>query len=81
MMQPDTQYERKVMGHEMGRPRAYTEQAEPMDATTLRLTNWHRRMARRLGDGNMSDGARLAIEEAAIARGLADTIKQPKKKR
>lgn len=69
------------MQHEMGRPMAYIGQAEPMDSTALRLTNWHRRMARRVGGGNMSEGARKAIEEAAIARGFVDTIKQPTRKK
>lgn len=81
MMDRAAQYERTDMQHEMGRPTAYLEQSEPMDSTTLRLTTWHRRMARKIGGGSMSGGAREAIEEVAMARGYVDTIKKPKERK
>jgi hypothetical protein len=37
-------------------------QRDSMDVYTMRLTSWHARMARRLGQGNLSRGVRLAIE-------------------
>lgn len=40
-----------------------TYQREPMDAYAVRLTAWHARMARRLGQGNLSRGIRITIEK------------------
>jgi len=37
----------------------------PMDAYSVRLTAWHARQARRIGNGEVSEGIRAAIELAA----------------
>jgi hypothetical protein len=38
-------------------------QDPPMDTYSVKLASWHARMARRRGDGNLSRGIRLVIEE------------------
>ena len=38
-------------------------QDSALDTYSVRLTAWHARMARELGDGCMGDGIRKAIEE------------------
>jgi len=43
-----------------GRPRL--DQEAPMDGYNVRLTSWHARAARTLGNGNMAEGIRRAIE-------------------
>ena len=47
-----------------GRPLAYTLQDAPMDTYYNRLTAWHARKARKIGEGNLSKGVRIAIEIA-----------------
>lgn len=47
-----------------GRPRKYTEQSEPMRAVSARLTHWHVRAAKKIGQGKLSEGIRQAIEIA-----------------
>lgn len=76
------------MEHETGRPKAYIAQSDPMENTNMRMTHWHRRMARKIdkhisgkeGPGEMGPGARWAIEKAAELLGLIDMIEQPKQK-
>ena len=46
-----------------GRPRIFPEIA--MSVYYARLTATHARLARRLGDGNLSEGIRVAIDHAA----------------
>jgi len=48
-----------------GRPLTHGFQDDPMNNYTARLTAWHARLARRLGDGNLSAGLRLAVESFA----------------
>lgn len=66
------------MKHEIGRPRVYTGQSAALPQTTVRLTYWHIRAARRLGSGNVSEGVRLALERAAVLD--VDTLAQPVRK-
>lgn len=42
--------------------RTYTKQDDPMKVVALRLTNWHTRKAKKIGDGNLSEGVRVALE-------------------
>ena len=46
----------------VGRPLTHKTQENPMDNYNARLTAWHARMARKVGDGNLSLGLRIAIE-------------------
>lgn len=46
----------------MSRPRIYTEQEDPLEVKSVRLTNWHIRHAKKLGNGSLSEGIRLALE-------------------
>jgi len=55
------------MSHETlpsGRPRIHAEQDAPMDNYNARLTAWHARMARKFGEGNLSEGIRFCISFA-----------------
>lgn len=65
------------MTHDNGRPRVYTNQDLAMETVTARLTFWHLRMARRLGNGNVSAGIRLALETINEPMGTKDTIARP----
>lgn len=49
-----------------GRPLAYAQQDAPMSNYSARLTAWHARHARRAGDGSLSAGLRLLIEEYVL---------------
>ena len=42
---------------------AYAYQDSPMSNYTARFTAWHARMARRVGEGNLSEGLRKALED------------------
>lgn len=44
----------------------YTEQEEPLRVTSVRLTHWHIRAAKKLGNGAVSEGIRTAIEAAHL---------------
>lgn len=57
-----------------GRPRIYTGEGAPLQTATIRLSVWHVRAARRIGQGNASEGIRLAIERADSG---CDTIAKP----
>lgn len=48
-----------------GRPRTYTVQDQPMRVHSIRMTCWHVRKAKKLGDGEVSDGVRYALELAS----------------
>lgn len=48
----------------VGRPLLHAIQDSPMDAYNVRITAWHARKARKLGDGNLALGVRKAIEMA-----------------
>lgn len=61
------------MSTEIGRPRVYTNERDPLSVASYRLTKWHKRTAIKLGKGNGSDGVRHAIE---IASGFNGNIKQ-----
>lgn len=50
------------MDQAVGRPRIYTEQDDPLKIVSMRLPNWHVRVARKLGKGNLSEGVRIALE-------------------
>ena len=39
------------------------KQNTALDTYSVRLTAWHARQARKIGNGNMGDGIRLCIEE------------------
>lgn len=52
------------MQQNVGRPRVYFAQDAPLSKIAITLTNWHKRYAKRLGDGNVSEGVRLALEIA-----------------
>jgi len=45
-----------------GRPRLIKDQDDPLDNYNARLSAWHARMARKIGEGNLSGGIRKAIE-------------------
>ena len=45
-----------------GRPRLVKDQDAAMDNYNARLSAWHARMARKIGEGNLSEGVRKAIE-------------------
>jgi hypothetical protein len=45
-----------------GRPRLIKDQDYPLDNYNARLSAWHARVARKIGDGNLSSGIRKAIE-------------------
>lgn len=64
------------MQYEKGRPRVYTGQETPMQTFTLRLPFWHARVARNLGNGNMSEGIRLALE---AMRHMDNLLPKPRK--
>lgn len=49
----------------MTRPRKYTEQDDPLMVKSVRLSNWHIRFARKLGDGSLSEGIRIALEKVS----------------
>lgn len=66
------------MEYETGRPRVYTGQSTPMEASTYRLTSWHKRIARRLGDGNEAEGVRIALEKASFDM-PPDALPKPKR--
>lgn len=55
---------------------AYISQSYPMEMATYRMTAWHRRVFRKLGNGNESLGARLAAEKASETLS-ADTLPKP----
>lgn len=48
--------------NKVGRPRLNPTQDCAMDNYNARISAWHARTARKLGDGNLSAGIRLAIE-------------------
>lgn len=45
-----------------GRPLMHPKQDSPLDVYSIRITAFHARMARQLGNGNLSNGIRLALE-------------------
>ena len=47
-----------------GRPRIYAGEGHPLQMVSVRLPLWHVRAARRIGNGNASEGIRVAIELA-----------------
>gem|GEM_PF-6743873 len=53
-----------------GRPRVHSDQENPMDAYQARMTAWHARQARKLGEGNLSAGIRFCIEYVTRNRGI-----------
>lgn len=56
------------------------EQDAPMDSYPVRMTAAHARRARRIGAGNLSEGVRVALEQADSPaerrRGVADRRKK-----
>ena len=50
----------------VGRPRLNQSQDCAMDNYNARISSWHARVARKLGEGNLSAGIRLAIEMTMI---------------
>lgn len=53
------------MNDKGGRPRVYTDQADPLKVVSVRLTYTQIRTARKLGDGSPSAGIRWALEKAS----------------
>lgn len=47
------------------RPRVYTQQEVPLRVVSVRLTLWHERQAKELGNGELSLGIRIALERSA----------------
>jgi hypothetical protein len=45
-----------------GRPLSQSIQDSPMDNYNVRLTSWHARILRKMGDGNLAAGIRYAAE-------------------
>lgn len=43
--------------------RVYTNQEEPLKVVSIRLSNWHIRKAKKVGDGSFTDGIRKVIEQ------------------
>ena len=63
-MRNDTRGEKR----QPGRPLAHAYQDDPMSNFTIRMTAWHARMGRRIGDGNMSEGFRIALEDYVLRK-------------
>ncbi len=65
------------MEYETGRPKLYTQQEEAMVKSSVRTTNWHIRAARKIGEGNFSEGVRVCIERTVVELGNRDTLPRP----
>lgn len=50
------------MSNSLGRPLLYDYETEPLKPYSARLTDYHRRLAKRFGKGNASAGIRIALE-------------------
>lgn len=59
-------------------PPEFTTQADPLEVTAVRLTKWHKRKARHLGNGNQGDGICYAIEQM-VMNNMPPRIKEPRK--
>lgn len=68
------------MSDEMGRPRVYKGLRDPMPRVTARMSDWHIRVALRLGNGNYSDGVRRALERMADHMS-PEVLERPKKRK
>lgn len=66
------------MGTANGRPPVYAGQGMPMAKSSYRLTVWHKRIARRIGEGNEANGVRKALEDASKLL-PPDTVPKPKR--
>ena len=50
------------MPEKIGRPRTYSNLDGPLNITSVRLSDWHERQAKKLGRGTISKGIRRALE-------------------
>lgn len=50
---------------ERNKAKVYTEQEDPLKVASVRLSFWHIRVAKKMGDGCFSTGVRNAIEIAS----------------
>lgn len=50
------------MSKSLGRPKIYDFEEEPLKPIAVRLTEYHKRLAKRFGEGNASAGIRKALE-------------------
>lgn len=66
------------MSDKSGRPPIYTNQDVAMDKATVRATNWHFRVYRKVGNGNLSEGFRLLAERYVSES--ADILPKPNRR-
>lgn len=48
--------------------RVYTEQNENLKLISARLSNWHIRKAKKLGNGVLTEGLRIALEKVPYVK-------------